>query len=263
MNRKNKKLIIVAGASGEIGDVFLEKFSKLKNFDLIGISRGLKPIKHYDNLSWIHADLSKPDDLKIAFREVDFSKYKKVILIHSIGVDKFENTNFPKIEPLESIDSVVYQSNVNTYKYLTWIVIEKIEQARKNGLKIKLILSMLGSVADRHNVIFLTSFSESKNIVRAYIQNSVRQHNWISGLVINISSTITKSALNVRPHSDTTYWLTPEDVVEKAFPKLVGINAGYKEMDIFKKDPNFEKDYYNNHEKIYKRWSRFVWGNEK
>ncbi len=259
----NKNLVIVAGATGEIGAEFVRKFSNQKGTDVLGISRKTISSIQRDNLLWIYADLSKPDDLRAAFSKVDFSKYNKITLIHSIGVDKFENVNFPQIEPLKTIDPVVYQSNVNTYKYLAWIVTDKIEQLVERGLRIKLILSMVGSVADKHNIIFLTSFSESKNIVRAYIQNAIRHHSWISGLVINISSTVTKSALAVRPQSDTTYWLTPKDVVVRALPRLAKAGKGYKEIDIFKKDPKFEKDYYKNQEKIYKRWARFVWGKEK
>ncbi len=255
---KKKYLFIIAGASGEIGAAFIKQLAG--NFPIIGISRTNELDSLHKNLSWIHCDLTRHQDVEKAFSEKNFSIFEKVFLIHSIGLDKFENTNYPAIEPLETIDPTVYNSNVNTYKYIAATLMDKISRERKAGSKTKLVLSMIGSVADKHGVIFLTSFSESKNIVRAYIQFAVREHKWISGLIINISSTITKSALGVRPYADTTYWLNPIDVVRKSAATLLKTKRGYNEIDIYKKDPNYDPDYYKNNEKIFSRWSHFVWG---
>lgn len=256
---KNRKyLFIIAGAAGEIGSEFINKF--INDFPVIGIFRKNKPELTHKNLNWIKADLTKPQAVEKAFSNLNFSSYKKVFLIHSIGVDKFENTKYPDIEPLKTIDKFVYDSNVNTYKYLAATLINKIIKERKAGSKTKLVLSMLGSVADKHGIIFLTSFSESKNIVRSYIQSAVKEYNWISGLSINISSTITKQALKVRPFADTTYWLKPIDVVKHSSNSLLNMKNGYREIDIYKKDPSFDPDYYKNNKKIFKRWSHFVWG---
>lgn len=195
-----------------------------------------------------------------------FKKYDRVIFIHSIGVDKFENQNYPNIEVLETIDKEVYHSNVNTYKYLAASLVEKLRREHESGSKTKLTLSMIGSVADKHGIIFLTSFTESKHIVRSYIRTAVERFPWvISGLIINISSTVTKSALKVRPHADTTYWLKPEETVDESLPALLDKGrTGYKEIDIYKEHPEMDENYYRDPDKIFKRWSKFAWGeNEK
>ena len=256
----NKTLFIIAGASGEIGTEFVKRFAS--DFRVIAISRKKETGPTFPNLSWIHIDLTDPDKVNEAFSKMGFTEYKRVVLIHAIGSDKFENIHYPKIEAIKTIDKKVYGSNVNTYKYIALALIKKISLERKAGSKTKLVLSMIGSVADRYGIVFLTSFSESKNIVRSYIQYVVKEHHWISGLVINISSTITKSALKVRPHADTKYWLKPAYVVRHSAASLLHVKSGYREIDIFKEDPNYESDYYVNNDKIFKRWSKFVWGKQ-
>ncbi len=253
-----KCIIVIAGASGEIGTAFVRKF--VNRFPVIGISRTSKSREIHKNLSWIHVDLTKPIEVEKAFSDLDFSAYEKVILLHNVGLDKFENVNFPLIEPLRTIDEKVYDSNVNTYKYIASLFISKIEKERVRGSKTELVLSSLAGVADKHGMIFLTSFVESKNIVRMYMQNATREFPWVSALVINVTSTVTKSALLVRPYAkiDST-WLLPQEVAEEAVPKLLRKKKGYSEVDIIKHDPHFD-DYYKSNKRMFKKWSREVWG---
>ncbi|MBP6925868.1 MAG: hypothetical protein KBC22_02340 [Candidatus Pacebacteria bacterium] len=258
MNNIENTLFIIAGASGEIGDIFIQNL--IKKYHVIGISRTTLPKTIHANLSWAHLDLTNPIEVQDFIDRSSFASYERVVFLHSIGVDKFENQNYPETEVHQTIDPVVYHSNVNTYKYIAAGLVEKIKSERESGSNTHLTLSMIGSVADKYGLIFLTSFTESKHIVRSYIQSAVRCYPWISGLVINITSTITASALKVRPHSDTTYWLTPEEVSKKSIKALATEQYGYKEIDIIKHNPDFEEDYYHDNEKIYKRWSHFVWG---
>lgn len=254
-----RNCIIIAGANGEIGREYIQKFcSKNK---IIAISKQkISEIKH-PNVSSIIVDLTNPKDLERAFINFDPTPYKRIILIHSIGRDKFENTNYPKIEPLGTLDSSVYTSNVNTYKYIARLLIKKVEVARETR-SVKLKLVMIGSVADKYGLLILTSFSESKNIVRSYMKDAVQSFPWVSALVVNISSTITKSALDVRPHADTTYWLKPNEVVENSWKKILRQFGRYKEIDVYKKDPKFQKNYYFDDKAIFERWSRYVWGTD-
>lgn len=255
-----KNCIIIAGANGEMGIEFINKF--ISKNTVIAISKNKKMEFSHPNLISITSDLTNPEELEKAFMNFDPSDYKKVILIHSIGKDKFENTQYPKIDVLETIDSGVYISNVNTYKYISKLLIKKVEIARKKS-NVKLKLVMVGSVADKYGLSVITSFSESKNIVRSYMKNATYLFPWVSALVINVSSTITKSALEIRPYSDTTYWLTPKEVVEKSKKRILSQFKKYQEIDIFKKDPRFENNYYFNDEAIFNRWTKYVHGNKK
>ena len=186
---QTKDLIIIAGVTGEIGIDFANYYSK--EYRVIGISRtGMQ--KDYDNFEMLNMDLLNPEDVVEKLDTIDFDGVCNVTVLHSIGVDKFENTNYPKIEPINTIDEDVYNSNVNTFKNLVRPLIEKIEELREDGNRIKLKLSMIASIADKHDVLMLTSFSESKNIVRSYMRNISNNFSWVSAFVINVSSTVTK-----------------------------------------------------------------------
>ncbi len=260
MNRvvKLKTLFIIGGASGEIGAEFVRRL--IVSQQVIGISRENELDISSTNLRWLHFDLANPNETYKIVERMDFSKFARVVFIHSIGIDKFENIDYPRIDKIETIDPVVYNSNVNTYKYFATALIKKLGQERKGGAKTQLTLAMIGSVADKHGLIFLTSFSESKNIVRGYMRDAVGRYPWVTSLAINISSTITKSALKIRPHADTTYWLTPQEVVKKSLSTLLETTQGYKEINLYKKDPQYEPDYYTNNDKVFRRWSKYVFG---
>jgi short-subunit dehydrogenase len=252
-----KNCIIIAGANGEIGQAFINRF--IPNNKIIAISRYKASKINHPNLDSVVVDLTKPRDLEKAFLDFNPTKYKEIILIHSIGRDKFENQNYPKIDPLETIDPSVYASNVNTYKYIARLLIKKVKIARKIK-PVKLRLVTIGSVADKYGLLVITSFSESKNIVRSYMRDAAALFPWISALVINISSTVTKSALEVRPFSDTTYWLTPKEVVERSWKKILRQFNHYEEIDIYKNDPKFRRDYYFDDKKVFDRWVKYVRG---
>jgi short-subunit dehydrogenase len=258
-SKNSNTLIIIAGVSGEIGsgyaDIFLEK-----GYKVIGISRKRVYKTTHKSYTYLLCDLTNPEKVETLIGKLDIKNVNKIVFIHSIGVDKFEMQSYPEITPLKTIDEKVYNSNVNTYKYIAYGLINHIKILRATGLKINLVLSGIGSVADKHDLIFLTSFSESKNVVRYYIRNAVDKHDWIRGKFINVSSTSTKSALDVRLYADTTYFLTPEEVAKRSYTAVIDTKKGYSEIDIIKKDPNFSPDYYDNRDRIYARWSKFVRG---
>ena len=252
-----KQCFIIAGANGEIGRGFVEKI--LPKHTVIAISKQHASQIRHPNLVAIVVDLTKPEEVEKAFSGFDPTQYDQITFIHSIGIDKFENKQFPKIEPLETIDPVVYASNVNTYKYLARFLIKKIEAARKIKL-VTLKFVMIGSIADKYGLLVMTSFTESKNIIRSSIRDAIATRSWISGLIINISSTITTSAMKVRPYADTTYWLTPKDIVDGSLLRVLSNEVGYQEIDLFKHDPMFHETFYTDDQIVFDRWKKYVHG---
>jgi hypothetical protein len=116
---------------------------------------------------------------------------------------------------------------------------------------------IIAGVADKYTPFVIESFCEVKFILRQYIQSAVGLYpEWCSGLSINITSTITKSALAVRKFAQTEFWLTPEEVVERSIEELVANKKGYKEIDIIKNSPQFIKGYYENDKVLYEKWSK-------
>ncbi len=251
-----KNCIIIAGANGKLGREDLTAL--LPDNIVIGVSRSrMADIVHPHFIS-ISADLTNSGELENAFSEFDPAKYKKITLVHCIGRDKFEHTSYPKIESFETIDPIVYQSNVNTYKYIARILIKKVAAARKTK-PVKLKLVQIGSVADKYGLLVIASYSESKNIVRSYMKDAVSLFPWVSALVINISSMDTPSALVIRPYAKTTYWLSVKEVAERSIKEIVSGRSRYKEIAIFKKNPAFKKDYYLDDNAVFRQWSKQVW----
>lgn len=252
-----KHLVIVAGAPGEIGTAFCKKIITSK-MDCIAIFRQHTIRLHSQHLKEVRCDLENLDNIKKSFKNIDFTAYSKIIYLHTIGVDKFDPRGYPKIKPMKTIDPQVYKTNVNSFKYLLRYCVSVLSEINKDKkTKVKFRVAIIAGVADKYTPFVIESFCEAKFIIRQYIQSYINLYpKWISGLSINISSTITKSALRVRPHANTKYWLTPTQVVEKSFKTLTSKFNDYKEFDIIKSSPHFVKDYYINDALLYKKWSQ-------
>lgn len=252
-----KILAIIAGAAGEIGTTFCHFFAN-KQIDCIAVVRNKQlPIKS-TYIQPVSCNLDSQRDVEEKFSAIKFDQYQQVIYLHTIGVDKFDPRGYPEVQKMETIDPDVYNANVNSFKYLMRFLVGKIESTNKSLIeKTELKISCIAGTADKYSPFVIESFCEAKYIVKQYIQSQCSIHpNWISGLSINITSTITQSALAVRPHAETTYWFLPEEVVKESFENLLKKGVGYSEIDLIKKSPNFVQGYYENNELLYEKWSK-------
>lgn len=255
---KHKKLIIIAGAAGEIGSEFSRQLAQ-QGIDCIAVVRNKALSITSPLVQSVQCNLDNQQEIEEKFGSIDFEKYDQVVYLHTIGVDKFDPRGYPHIRPMDTIDPEVYHTNVNSFKYLMRYCVQRIRSinAGQKDRKIAFKISIIAGVADKHAPFVIESFCEAKFILRQYIQSSVSLYpEWISGLSINVTSTITKSALAVRPHADTTYWLTPEGVVSQSMNNLLSDEMGYKEIDIIKTLPTFVEGYYENNPVLYEKWSR-------
>lgn len=255
---KNKKLVIIAGAAGEIGSEFCAQLAE-RHIDCIAVVRNKTLSITSPLVRSIQCNLDNQQEIEEKFRTVEFEMYDQVIYLHTIGVDKFDPRGYPSIHPMNTIDPEVYHTNVNSFKYLMRYCVQRIRNINleRKTKKTEFKIAIIAGVADKHAPFVIESFCEAKFILRQYIQSSVGLYpEWVSGLSINVTSTITKSALAVRPYADTKYWLTPQEVVAQSMNELVGEHAGYKEIDIIKNLPNFIEGYYENNPMLYEKWSR-------
>jgi len=255
-----KYLVIIAGAAGEIGSWYSKTLSD-KGIEVIAIVRNKKLPFISPLISEIICHLDNKKDIESKFNNISIEDYQEIIYLHTIGVDKFDPRGYPDVQPMETIDPEVYATNVNSFKYLMRYLIQRIglyNKSNKNNTQLK--IAMIGGVADKHAPFVIESFCEAKYIIRQYIQSQVNIHpEWVSGLSINVTSTLTKSALEVRPHADTKYWLKPNEVVERSIEILLANftnRDGYAEIDIIKELPHFIQGYYENDQMLYDKWSR-------
>lgn len=252
-----KILAIIAGAAGEIGTTFCHFFAN-QQINCIAVIRNKQLAIRSKYIQSISCNLDTQKEVEEKFSTIRFEDYNQVIYLHTIGVDKFDPRGYPEVQKMETIDPDVYNTNVNSFKYLMRFLVGKIESTNKNRTeKTSLKISCIAGVADKYSPFVIESFCEAKYIVKQYIQSQCHLHpTWISGLSINVTSTITKSALVVRPHADTTYWFLPEEIVKESFEILLKSMVGYIEIDLIKKSPNFVQGYYENNHLLYEKWSR-------
>lgn len=255
--KTNNTLVVIAGAAGEIGTSYAEQLVAV-GVDVVAIIRNkeVQGIKA-KNFIQVRCHLDNAASIQEAMSEIDIESYDKVTLLHSIGVDKFNPRNYPNISKLETIDPDVYDANVNSFKYILRHIVKRVAAANDNGKDIQMKTAILAGVSDKYAPFVIEDFCEAKMILRGYIRSYIDIYpEWFSGLSINVTSTITKSAIAVRPNAVTKDWLTPEDVVQKSFDELLSNLKGYKEIDIVKFSKNFIAGYYENDDLLYSKWSK-------
>lgn len=246
-----KKLVIVAGAAGEIGQAFIKKLLE-KDIEVLAILRNKDLYFEDNNLRKIKINLDNEIELNDKLSEIDIDSYNEIICLHTIGVDKFDPRGYPEIKKMKTIPEDVYDTNVNSFKYLYRYLLKRINNNGNQKLKVAII----AGAADKHTPFVIESFCESKFILREYIRSGIELYpEKVSGLSINITSTITDSALNVRPFAELTYWLTPKEVAERSIDSLLENRNGYNQIDIIKYSPLFTENYYDDNELLYKKWS--------
>jgi NAD(P)-dependent dehydrogenase (short-subunit alcohol dehydrogenase family) len=255
MIKTKKTLIIIAGATGEIGLEFIGKLS-MKG-DILAISQNRDICTDIDNLQHIKMDLTDFDDIQGKMSRIQIEKYKRVIFLHTIGVDSFDPRGYPKIKPMNTIPESVYNTNVNTFKYMYRYLLNRvvnINSERKDTISLR--VGIIAGIGDKYTPFVIESFCEAKYILREYIRSAISLFpEFVSGISVNISSTITKSALKVRPYADTSFWLTPKEVAEGSYKDILRNKKGYYEIDIYKKSPKYFNGYYSDDEVLYKKWS--------
>ena len=253
-----KTCIIIAGATGDIGIEYVRACLSKKNIDVIALSQKRVLDMHNEKLIAMRLDLTDSHSIREAFGHIDLSKYDSILFLHTIGVDRYDPRGYPHIRKMSTIDPDVYDTNVNTFKYLLRYLTLTIKGINtKSERLVKFKAALIGGVPDKFAIFVIEDFCEAKNISRQYIRSMVDLYpNWASGLVINVSSTITRSALKVRPHANVTYWLTPLEVANRSVDELLQAGAGYKEINIFKESPGFKEGYYEDSQALYDKWSR-------
>lgn len=224
-----KTLIIVNGHTGLLGRTYYEKFIH-ENYEVIGISR-LKGDYSVDLLD-IH-------NIKKIVSKINYSQIKKIIIIHPVGKFSFERS-------FNSIDVDIFNSNVLTFtNFYSQIRI---------FFKGQVVNVCFGSISDKYNIPFWKSYTYSKNFLRNFLRNETSNNTY--NLFINVSTVNTGNENTLRPNAKKDYWLSTEEVVNRSFQEIINANLHYKEIDVFKHSPCFDKRYYVSIDMILEKWNK-------
>lgn len=243
----SKKLILIPGATGKMGETFLQKFSKMKDYEVVGITSN----QTNKNANLQYANLLKEKDIEDFLSRIDFSSLEEIILIHSIGPFIFEEKGLPqKDKNKDGIDDKTYELNFLTFKNIVDSLVKKLKN--KNAL---LTLVAFGSISDRYNVPWWQSYSKTKNILRKFMRNSINKKT--RAVFINVGSTEKEEE---RPFADKKYWLTCKEVVKKSMKSILNKDLFWQEIDIFKPSPDYYEGFFEDHESLKKRWMQDMYG---
>lgn len=241
-----KTLAIVSGAAGAVGKAFLDAFA-VQGCDCIGISR--RPIEADHKI--VISDLSDADQTNKVINTIDFRDYEKIIFVHTVGGFKFEVDGKPEIdEDCDGIDDEVYHGNVDTFKNVVDALITRVVCWQE------LAIANIGSISDQFDICWWRSYSRAKEAVRVMMRGLVKEES-VRCVSLNVSTVKTDKECDLRPFADMKYWLTAEELAEKAMPYLICPATGYIEVSLFNPMPNFNPvQYYLDPVAIRERWMR-------
>lgn len=250
----NKNLIIVSGATGDLGKAYLNYYKNQLNSRCYGISRR-KEYVPLENVDYLISDLENEQTTKNQVDFIDFRDVSKITYIHPVGRFKFEETGYPEIDSdNDTIDDEVYRSNINTFHNVVKPLISKRNQ------NCPLTLVSFGSISDFYNVPWWGSYSKSKLILRKDMRELSKLENQVNSIFINLSSVKTSNEFKTRPYADTKYWISPKDIVSKTRDIIENPMQKYLELDVYNESPEYHEGYYKNHNALKTKWKKEMFG---
>ena len=253
-----KKLVIISGVTGAIGNALLAEYGKQKSTVIYGISRQAWNLKNFINpennkfyLNTLICSLEKTtaQDYEKSYNEfidlIDFKNFSEVIYVHALGVypDEINARGEYVIEndsDGDGIDDRCTFLSYNLFRFITTKIIEK--------TIIPVHCVIFGSIADKHAPLVHQSWVHTINKTKDYMKNVANTR--IQMLVLNISSVVSSHELIMRPYvfvntdADHSCWLSPFEISKKIASKFQTKTGGYQEKDLFNHWDEFKPDYY-------------------
>lgn len=244
-----QKVIIISGATGDLGKAYVKHYSKEKDCLVYAISRREEknPLK---NVNYLLCDLEKSKDTEQEVKKISLDGVLEVVLIHPVGRFKFEKNGVPEVKSIEhDIDDEVLKSNLDSFHN---IVLPLLNLRKDKNILIKLVC--FGSLSDVYNVPWWKSYSKSKLILREDMRAVSTFEKNLQALFLNLSSVKTFNEHKTRPFADTSFWLSPEEIVERSVPLISSLKENYTEVDLYNHSPEYHEGYYKDFKKLKEKW---------
>lgn len=249
-----KKLVIISGITGAIGNALLAEYGKHKDAVVYGISRQAlnllsfinpKTGKIYPSTLICSVPGNNEDGYKEFVKFIDFSIFSEIIYVHALGLFPFEvNEQGEHIvnhdEDGDGIDDRCMYLSYTLFRLITSEII------KSSVCPVQCVI--FGSLADKFGPLAHKSWCHVINIVKKYMKEAA--NNEISMFLLNISSVICSHELISRPFvfintdADHFYWLTPWEISKEIAKELKRVKGYYHEKELFNCNPGFDVDYY-------------------
>ena len=236
-----RKLAIIIGANGDLGREYLKYFSGTSSYESVGFSRRETEDK-IKNVRYLYCDLLDSEKLEKEVKQLDLEEFSEIALIHPVGKFAFEEYD-------EEFNEKIYDSNVLTFTNIASVLSEVAEINRK------LIFCCFGSVSDKYNIPYWRSYTQSKKKLKEIVIELSENKN-TRGVFVNTSTVASENKNQIRPFADNKYCLKPKKIVSSSINKIAFGESQFTELDIFEENPNFNKEYYSDHEAIYTKWQK-------
>lgn len=262
-NTQKKKLIVISGITGAIGNAFLAKYSREDNTVIYGISRKAESIESFidprtDKLftSTFIANIGDLDQKCIGnfIDKINFTEFESIIYIHALGLYPFEINHEGKLhvendKDGDGINDTVLELSHRVFK----IFLSSFSKgAQEHNVRFGTLI--FGGIADIHKPLAHQSWWRVMEMTKEYMGKNSQN---IGMNMVNISSVVCSHEIVTRPHvftqtdADMKYWLLPHEIPNRFFVEIqrkgLNIFSGYHEYEFYNIKPDFDPHYYENY----------------
>lgn len=245
-----KKLIIIAGVTGSMGQEFLRKYLLEPNTLVYGISRKGVSLSVFSSLPDHHmivnVDLNNKFEIESFIEKIPKHDYESVSYFHLVGEFKTELNSEGKVvieHSIDGVDKMVRGLVADAYIHM----VSAIAKSALFPLK-KINVVSFGSLADPYKIDCFQSFWKSREIVKTFSQDMRSSYQNINFYLFNTSTLCASDEMLERPFIFATsvnpqFWITPHDLVQRVSGHMDS-EKGFVERDIYVPNPYFSEDYF-------------------
>ncbi len=256
-----KKLIIITGITGAVGNALLARYAQDDDTVIYGISRKAHPMADFINpetgkiyTQTLIGSIEGLSDESIGkfIHTIDTKAFASITYFHCLGLYPFEvktNGDYIVENDLDNdgINDTTYHLSYTVYRSF----VDQLIQHTKNSIKFRSMI--FGSLSDKHEPKAHQSWWKTMKITKDYMKTLAAEN--VGMHVMNISSItcsheiITRPFVFIKTNADLRYWLTPCDLANQVHNILTDTESynGFQEHESYRKFPNFDMaTYYQN-----------------
>lgn len=255
-----KKLYIISGITGAVGNALLAEVAKEPGAVVYGISRKGKEYVTFVNsrtgLLQTHTFICSLGELEDATIKsflglIDVNTYSSVTYVHALGHFPFEVNRDGEHQVLndkngDGIDDLTYDLSFRVFKTVTSRLKTICEKHQ-----VPVAAFIIGSITDKFRLKEHQSWWRTFDLIRTYMKETAGQGFGMH--LVNVSSVICSHEIITRPYvfidtdADMRFWLAPSELAGYISAQLKGTSAfsGFQEHDLFHERPDLNKDYFS------------------